>query len=363
MSDHQRIIKNPLNIAIVAPQEETVPPLKYGGTELVVSYLADELVERGHNVTLYSVGGSQTKAKLFEVFDQPLRTNTAVAADPKLREAYKYVAQGKIATHVNQQDYDIVHNHTSWRMLPFHQLLKCPVVSTHHGPLGDEHYHTHIYRMYKDTCPIISITDNQRVASPDLNYLATVYNAIDVTTFPFSDTPQDYLAFLARFSPEKGIIQAIHIAKKLNKRLLIGAKLDPVDQKFYDTEVAPLIDGQQIVYLGELDFNQKTELLKNAEALLAPIQWDEPFGLYFIEAMACGTPVLSIARGSAPEVVKDGVGGWLGQNEEDLVNLYPKIAQLDRASVRRRVEDLFSVKANVDGYERAYAKMLNLEVQ
>jgi glycosyltransferase involved in cell wall biosynthesis len=350
----------PLKVALVAPPEETAPPTKYGGTELVVAHLADELVRRGHDVTLYSVGGSKTLAKLIEVFDQPLRLNKEVSEDPKLREAYKYVAQGRIISDINKKQFDIVHNHSSWRMLPFHELFKAPLVTTHHGPQGEQYYHTKIYRMYKDTCPLISITDNQRQGAPDLNYLATVYNGIDIQNFTFNDKPDDYLAFLARFSPEKGPLQAIHIAKKLGKKLLIGAKIDPVDQKFYDDEIKPLIDGKQIVYLGELGLEDKVNLLKNAQALLAPIQWDEPFGLYFIEAMACGTPVLSIARGSAPEVVGDGVGGFLGQSEDDLVSLYAKVSSLDRATIRQRVVDMFSVKANADGYERAYAKLLNI---
>jgi glycosyltransferase involved in cell wall biosynthesis len=357
--EHKRILPRPLNIALVAPPEETVPPTKYGGTEFIVSYLADELTRRGHDVTLYSVGGSKTLAKLVEIFDQPLREKKDISDNPKLREAYKYIAQGRVISHISGQKFDLIHNHSSWRLLPFHKLLGAPMVSTHHGPLVGEYY-TKIFELYKEASPIITISNSQRGDITNLNFLATVYNGIDVEAFPFNDAPQDYFALLARFSPEKGPLQAIHIAKKLGKRLLIGAKIDPVDQQYYEKEIKPLIDGAQIVYLGELGFEQKVELLKNAQALLAPIQWDEPFGLYFIEAMACGTPVLSIARGSAPEVVKDGVGGFLGRTEEDLVVAAARIPQLDRQAIRRRAEDNFSVTASVDGYERAYAKLLGL---
>lgn len=347
-----------LKVAILAPLEETVPPTSYGGTELVVHHLAEGLIRKGHEVTLFSVGGSRTSAKLFEAFDRPLRLYERVSQNNKLREAYKYVGFGRMIEEIYREGgYDIVHNHASWRILPNAYLVNAPLLTTHHGPFGPQYYHNEIYGMYPQH-PFTSISNSQRKGAPKINFIATVYNGIDVDAFDFESNPQDYYAFLARFSPEKGPLQAIQIAKKLGKKLIMAAKIDPVDQEFYERELKPHIDGKQIVYMGEADHPQKVELLKNAQALLAPIQWDEPFGLYFIEAMACGTPVLTINRGSAPEIIRHEQTGFLGKDEEELARFASQVAQLNRRSIRRHVEENFSITQLVEGYENTYYKAI-----
>jgi glycosyltransferase involved in cell wall biosynthesis len=352
------IISKPLNIAIVAPFEETVPPQGYGGTEQIVSNLTEELVKRGNNVTLFSVGGTKTSANLVEIFDQPLRLNPQTAQDSAKREAYKIIGVGKILEYLKSSKFDIVHNHISWRTLPFHHLVPCPVVTTIHHPLnGDTVKYGHVIRLYKDQ-PYISISYAQRDPLPEANYIANVYHGIDVSSFDFNPHPQDYLAFLSRMSPEKGPIEAIEIARHTGKKLIMAAKVDQDDRKFFTEQVEPWIDGQQIQFIGEVNHQQKVELLKNAQALLAPIQWDEPFGLYFIEAMACGTPILSIRRGSTPEIIEDTVTGLLADSASHLAQLVPEVTNLDRAVIRDTAEKRFTISSMVDGYEQAYAKLL-----
>lgn len=344
-----------MKIAVVAPFEEPVPPAKYGGTELVIYNITENLIRLGHEVTLLATGDSQTRAQLKPIFNRSLRAIPDLT-DLKLRESYKLIGTGRIAFYLNKNHFDIVHNHLGWRLLPFQELFSCPTITTLHGPL-DIAYQQRVYGEYK-TASYVSISLSQRRPMPDLNYIANVYNGIDTTQFSFFPQPQDYFAFLGRMSPEKGPVQAIQIAKQARVRLVMAAKIDAVDQVFFTEQVKPLIDGQQIQFIGEVDHAGKVPLLGNARALIAPIQWEEPFGLFFIEAMATGTPVITLNRGSVPEIIVHGKTGYIVNNIEEMVAAVGQIDQIDRKVCRAHVEENFTSEKMAEGYEQVYQMVL-----
>jgi glycosyltransferase involved in cell wall biosynthesis len=341
-----------MKIALLAPFEERVPPEKYGGTELIVSNITEELVKRGHEVHLLATGDSQTKANLIPIFPRSLRQEN-MAQDMKAREAMKYLGVGKALTILSDLKPDIVHNHIGWRVLPFTKLLNCPTLTTLHGPMAPQGY---FYSQFKE-CFFASISNSQRKPLA-LNYVATVYNGIDISKLEFNEKPKDYFAFLGRMSPEKGPVQAIKIAKLAGVKLKMAAKIDAVDTEYFEKEVKPLIDGNQIEFIGEIGPQEKSDFLKNAIGLLAPIQWEEPFGLFFVEAMACGAPVIACRRGSVPEIVKDGETGLIINTVEEGAKAIKKIKKIKRKDCRKHVENNFSIEKMVDGYEKVYKKIL-----
>lgn len=342
-----------LRIAQLVPFEETVPPTKYGGTELVASNLSDGLVKQGHDVTLFSVGGSKTTAKLVKIFPGPLRAHTG--AEVKQRESLKFMGVGKVLTAVVKGKFDIVHNHIGWRVLPFTDIIPHPVVTTLHGPLDIE-YQRMVYKPYSHT-PFVSISNNQRKPLK-LNYAATVYNGIRVDRFDYLEKKDDYLAFLGRMSPEKGPVQAIQVAKKTKRRLIMAAKVDQVDVKYFNEKVKPLIDGKQIKFLGEVGHEGKSQLLSHAAGLLALIQWEEPFGLFMAEANACGTPVIAMARGAAPEVIAHKKTGYLVHSTEEAAKMVAKLGDIKPKDCRARAQAHFSTEAMVAGYVHVYEKLV-----
>ncbi len=348
-----------MKIAQIVPVEETVPPQKYGGTELVASNLTEGLVARGHQVTLLAAGGSQTKATLVPIFNQPIRALAPNPDDSKLREAYKYMAVAKAVDIVTNGDFDIVHNHIGWRVLPFEPLLKkAKVVTTLHGPLNVSYMQT-VYGAYPSS-RYISISNAQRQPMPNLNFVATVYNGIDVKSFQFNEQPKGYAAFLGRMSPEKGPVQAIQAAKAAGINLVMAAKIDAVDQEYFAKEVKPLIDDKQIKFIGEVDHAGKVALLKDAIALFALIQWEEPFGLFMTEAMACGTPVIATNFGSVPELVQHGVNGYIVANTPAAATqAVQALSLIKRQDCRRIAEEKFSIDAMVAGYEAAYQSAIS----
>jgi glycosyltransferase involved in cell wall biosynthesis len=348
-----------MKIAIVSSFEEKVPPEKYGGTELVVYNLVESLVDLGQDVTLFASGDSQSRAKLIPVFDTAVRQPGISLEEMKIkRDLYVNIAVGRVLEKLKEDKYDIVHNNLGWRLLPYEKFIEPPMVTTVHLPFATP-FHIEMFKTYKNS-RLVSISDNQREPIPDLNYVATVYNGIDVNAFDYNESPEDYFAFLGRFSRQKGPVEAINIAKKAGVRLVIAAKIDPVDQSFYDNEIKPLIDGEQIKYIGEVGHREKNELLKNAKGLLAPIQWREPFGLYFVEAMACGTPVIATKMGSAPEVIKDGEGGFVVENKtEAFLEAIKSIGRIDRKKCRQRVQDVFSKEKMAENYLRVYESILS----
>ncbi len=344
-----------MKIALLAPGEESVPPTKYGGTELVVSNLAETLVANGHEVYLLATGDSQTKAKLIPTFFEAIRKYPG-AENPQEREAMKLMGLGRAIAELQKLNVDIVHNHIGWRYLPFANLYKAPTVTTLHGPL-DVKYQQVVYGAYKDS-NYVSISDSQREPFPDLNFAGTVYNGIQVEKFEYEENPGEYLAFLGRMSPEKGPIDAIKIAKAAGKKLIMAAKVDSVDIAYFTKEVKPLIDGKQIKFIGEVDHAGKVKLLKNALALVAPINWREPFGLFLVEAMACGTPVLTRPMGAAPELVIDEKTGFVRKTNRELIAAVKRLSTISRAACRKQVEENFSASKMTQGYEQVYRSLI-----
>ena len=343
---------------MLSPFEESVPPLKYGGTELVIYNLTEQLVKMGHEVVLLATGDSKTSANLEITFPEAIRLN-GNAQNINLRNTIKFIGIGRILDYLNKNNFDIVHNHIGWRMLFFEKLFNFPMVTTLHGPL-DIDYQQIIYDEYKNS-NYISISLNQRKPMPHINFVANVYNGIEIEKFQQNYNPQNYFAFLGRMSPEKGPFQAIEIAKKAGVKLIMAAKVDTVDQKFFDEEISHLIDGEQIQFIGEVNHGEKVDFLKNAKALIAPIQWEEPFGLFFTEAMICGTPVIAMKRGSVPEIIIDKETGFICESVNEAAEKIKDIQSIDRKKCYEHVRDNFSSEKMMEGYVGAYEKVLGVK--
>jgi glycosyltransferase involved in cell wall biosynthesis len=340
-----------VRIAQVAPLYEAVPPKLYGGTERVVSLLTEELVRRGHEVTLFASGDSVTSAHLAAVTERALRvdaTNREVLAANTVRQLDLVFG--------NAQDFDMIHCHLDYLAYPFSGLVATPTLHTMHGRL-DLPYLTPIYRQFKHV-PLVSISDAQRgpLADIGVTWAGTVHHGLAPDRFTFSAEPGDYLAFLGRLSPEKQPDVAIEVAKRAGLPLRIAAKIDAADREYFEGVVAPLLDHPLIEFVGEIGDPEKSAFLGGARALLFPIDWPEPFGLVMLEAMACGTPVIARPCGSVPEVVRPGVSGFIAESVPDLVEAVRRIDTLDRARCRRYFERRFSVARMVDDYEALYRR-------
>jgi glycosyltransferase involved in cell wall biosynthesis len=340
-----------MRIAQVAPLWERVPPPAYGGIELVVGLLTDELVRRGHEVTLFASGDSISLAKLESVHPQALRLDSSI----KEYDIYEKLQMTQV--YEQAQEFDIIHSHMGCAALPYSNLVKTPTVHTQHGIFTPDNEKLFTYARKQ---PYISISNAQREPRLNLNYVATVYNGIDTSTYEFYPEPQNpsYLAFLGRISPEKGPHLAIEIAKRSGWNLKMAGKVDTVDVEFYENEIKPLIDGKQIEYLGEATHTQKCELMGNAAATLFPITWREPFGLVMIESMAVGTPVIAMNLGSTSEVIAHGQTGFLCESVEECVAAIEPATLLSRTTCREHVLKHFSVERMTDGYEAVYQQIL-----
>ncbi|MEB3181017.1 MAG: glycosyltransferase family 4 protein [Nostocaceae cyanobacterium] len=340
-----------MKIAQVAPLWERVPPPAYGGIELVVGLLTDELVRRGHDVTLFASGDSQTLAKLESVHPCALRLDSTI----KEYGVYEMLQLGRV--YEMASEFDIIHSHIGCTALPYAKIVKTPTVHTLHGIFTPDN--EKMYAFAKNQ-PYVSISNSQREPKLGLNCIATVYNGIDVKThqfYPSSENPP-YLAFLGRISPEKGTHLAIEIAQRTGWHLKIAGKIDVVDRKYFETEIKPHIDGKQIEYLGEANHLEKNSLMGGAVATLFPITWREPFGLVMVESLAAGTPVIAMNLGSAPEVISHGLSGFLCNTIEEFIDSIDKAAALDRYAIREYAVRCFSVKQMVDGYEAVYNQIL-----
>lgn len=344
-----------MRIAQVTPLWERVPPPAYGGIELVVSLLTDELVRRGHEVTLFATGDSITLAKLESVHPRAIRT------DPSVKEYQIYESMQLGHVYQRTHEFDIIHSHMGFPALPYAQFVKTPTVHTLHGVFTSDNEKLYSYARSQ---PYVSISNAQRKPELGLNYVATVYNGIDVDSYKFYAEPNEppYLAFLGRLSPEKGPHHAIEIAKRTGMTLKMAGKIDIVDREFYDEILAPQIDGEQIQYLGEANHVQKNTLMGGAVATLFPITWKEPFGLVMVESMASGTPVIGMNLGSAPEVIRDGKSGFLCETIEECVAALERVKDIDRADCRQHVIDHFSVQRMADGYEAVYRELIGEKV-
>lgn len=340
-----------MRIAQIAPLWETVPPPAYGGTELVVSLLTDELVRRGHEVVLFASGDSQSLAQLRSVHPRALRLDNQVKDHP----IYEMLQLSQV--YQQAQSFDIIHSHIGCAALPMADLVKTPTVHTLHGIFTPDN--EKLFRHARSQ-PYVSISNSQRNLKLGLNYVATVYNGINLATHTFYPEPDQppYLAFLGRISPEKGTHLAIEIAKRSGWHLKIAGKIDRVDVDYYEELVKPHIDGEQIEYLGEANHVQKNRLMGGAVATLFPITWSEPFGLVMVESMAAGTPVIALERGSVPELIDQGKSGYRCHTIEECLEALNQVASLDRRACREHVLRHFSVQRMVDGYEAVYQQLL-----
>jgi glycosyltransferase involved in cell wall biosynthesis len=346
-------MENPMRIAQIAPLYESVPPKLYGGTERVVAHLSDALVKRGHEVVLFASGDSRTRAELVPCRQIALRLDNELSWD--IPAHLSMLAEVSARAH----SFDILHFHLDCFHLPFFSNMTSRTLTTLHGRqdiMDLRRLHRH-YPGY----PLVSISDSQRRALPHLRWIRTVHHGYPKSQYKFSPAPKgDYLAFLGRVSPEKGIDRAIAIAAKAGVPLRVAAKIDGADRDYFDAAIAPLFKGPGVEFIGEINESQKSEFLGNACALLFPISWPEPFGLVMIEAMACGTPVIAFNHGSVPEVVIDGVSGFVVDTIEQAVAAVGRIPEIDRRAVRAAFEERFSVDVMVANYEAAYGAVLGL---
>jgi glycosyltransferase involved in cell wall biosynthesis len=340
-----------MKIAQVAPLAESVPPRLYGGTERVVSFLTEELVRLGHDVTLFASGDSQTSARL-------------VAAAPRAIRLDRNV-RDQFAPHIlmlervlkSAAEFDVIHFHISQFHFPTSRRLPVAHVTTLHGRLDIPE----LYPLYAefDDIPLVSISDAQRGPIPDAGWVATIPHGVPLDLLRFHPGPGKYLAFVGRISPEKRVDRAIAIAKGVGQPLRIAAKVDPADQEYFDHEIRHLLDHPLVEYIGEIDESQKNDFLGNASALLFPIDWPEPFGLVMIEAMACGVPVVAFRGGSVEEVVEPGVTGFIVDSIDEAITATRAVPDLDRRTCRAVFEQRFNVTRMATAYLSVYEELMS----
>lgn len=340
-----------MRIAQVAPLIESVPPKHYGGTERIVSYLTEELVSLGHEVALFASGDSVTKARLIASCERSLRKNER-CKDPVAREVL-------LVDHVveHAHEFDVIHWHTGYLHFPISRYLPVPHVTTLHGRL-DLPDLVPVFARFRDT-PLISISNAQRQPLPWANWQATIYHGLPKELFQFYPDRGEYLAFLGRISPEKRADRAIEIAKRVDMPLKIAAKVDRVDRRYFKRVIEPLLDDPHVEWVGEITDQQKNDFLGNAYALLFPIDWPEPFGLVMIEAMACGTPIIAYKRGSVPEVMRNGVTGFVVRDLHEAVEATRRVHDLSRAGCREVFEQRFTAGRMANDYLDLYEQMLS----
>jgi glycosyltransferase involved in cell wall biosynthesis len=342
-----------MRIAQVAPLIESVPPRLYGGTERVVSWVTEELVRRGHDVTMFASGDSSTTARLVPTFARGLRLDPGACDTLAAHAAHL----GALADRLN--DFDVVHCHVDYLAFLLGRLARTPFVHTLHGRL-DLPGLREVFGAFPGA-KLVSISDSQRkpLDGLGLDWRATVYHGLPIDEIPFTEGSgqSGYLAFLGRLSPEKGPELAIAVAREVGIPLRIAAKTDEFDRSYFEQHIRPLIDGTFIQYVGEIGDDEKWKFLGSALCLLFPIDWPEPFGLAMIEALACGTPVVARPCGSVPEIVTHGTTGWLGTSVKELAAGVRAIDAIDRNACRQAVVERFSVSTMVDGYERVYSDL------
>src|SRR5213083_1550125 len=335
-----------MRIAQVAPLYESVPPKYYGGTERVVSYLTEELVRQGHEVTLFASGDSETNAQLVAACRRSLRLDKRYQG----QMAHHFVMLERVFQRAGE--FDIIHFHVDYLHFPLSRREAVTHVTTLHGRLDIPDL-VPLYQEFRDM-PVISISNGQREPLPWANWQATVYHGLPADMYRFRDEPGSYLAFLGRVSPEKRVDRAIEIAKQVRIPLKIAAKVDRVDTDYFETVVEPLLRHPFVEFVGEIGEGEKAEFLGNAYALLFPIDWPEPFGLVIIEAMACGTPVIAYDRGSVPEVMDVGVTGFVVRELDAAAEAVRQVHELDRTRCREVFEKRFTATRMANDYMSAY---------
>jgi glycosyltransferase involved in cell wall biosynthesis len=342
-----------MRIAQVAPLAESVPPKLYGGTERVIAWLTEELVGLGHEVTLFASGDSQTSANLISAWPRSLRlgrprSDSFLAYAALLQEVAERAAQ-----------FDVIHSHIDWLHLPLLRRLGVPFLTTLHGRL-DLPGVPDLMRRFADA-PFVAISNAQRKPARDANWVGTIYHGLPADSLQPCFKPGNYLAFLGRLSADKGPEAAIRIARAAGMPLRIAAKLPQDHQAYFKKKLAPLVDGEQIKLIGEVNDATKQSFLADAAALLFPINWPEPFGLVMIEAMACGTPIIAFPAGSVPEVIEDGVSGFIVRGEEEAVQAVARLNTLDRRNVRAQFDQRFTSRRMAQDYLRHYEMLCGKE--
>ncbi len=343
-----------MRIAQVAPLIEPVPPKTYGGTERIVSYITEELVKRGHEVTLFASADSQTGARLVSVSPKNLREERM--ENPGLIDplAWNFIQLEKLLK--LQTQFDVIHFHTDYLHFPVSRQSAYAHITTLHGRLdiaGLDLLYDHF-----DDIPVVSISDHQRLPIKKAFWIATVYHGLPADLYHEDSGKGNYLAFIGRISPEKRVDRAIEIAKRAGIPLKIAAKVDKADIEYFETEIRHLLDDPLIEFIGEIGENEKQEFLGNALAMLFPIDWPEPFGLVMIESMACGTPVIAFNKGSVPEVIDPGITGKLVVSIDEAVHAVKDIHLMSREKCRQKFEERFRVERMVSDYERVYEKVI-----
>jgi len=339
-----------VKIAQVAPLYESVPPKLYGGTERVVSYLTEELVRMGHEVTLFASGDSQTAARLIPSCPRSLRLDT----DCVDHLAHHFVMLGDVKE--NARRFDVIHFHIDYLHFPLSQALQIPSLTTLHGRLDIPEL-LPLYRKYREP-RLVSISKAQRKPLSWANWVGNVYHGLPANQLHLHREPGKYLAFLGRISPEKRVDRAIKIALQAGMPLKIAAKIDRVDRPYYETEIKPLLNNPNIELIGEIGEQQKDDFLGNAYAYLFPIDWPEPFGLTMIEAMACGTPTIAFPCGSVREILDDHVTGFIVRNTEEAVDAVERVEHFDRARCRQAFEKRFVASRMAQDYLRLYETVI-----
>ncbi len=349
LSERRNDNRRALRIAMVAPPYFTVPPDGYGGVEAVVADLVDALVDRGHHVTLIGAGRHGTKAqRFFSTYDQPPSHGLGQTLPEVVHAAHA-------ARIVDGLTVDLVHDHTLAGPL-LARGRSCPTIVTAHGPVDGE---PGLYYQALDDClELVAISEAQRAKAPHLPWVATVANAIRVESFPFNDRKEEFALFLGRFHPEKAPHLALEAARAAQLSIVLAGKCaEPIEREYFAREIEPRL-GPDVVVFGPADALEKRDLLARARCLLFPVLWDEPFGLVMTEAMACGTPVVALRRGSVPEVVVDGHTGIIVDHPNQLAGAVARAASIDPAECRRHVEENFSIEGMAAGYEVAYRRAL-----
>ena len=338
-----------MRIAQVSPLFEAVPPKLYGGTERVVYSLTEELVAMGHDVTLFASGDSLTSATL-----APMRKE-ALRLDPTVKDWVATYMRMIELIYRRADEFDILHFHIDYFPLALFSRQRTPFLTTIHGRLDLPEFKD-IYEMYPDA-PFVSISNSQRKPIPRLNWVKTVLHGIPARLLTPQPVQQSYCAFLGRISPEKGIDKAIRIAGRAGMKLKVAAKVDNADKEYFEAEIKPLMSQGHVEFIGEIDDSQKPAFLSGAHALLFPIDWPEPFGLVMIEAMACGTPVIAFNCGSVPEVMDDGLTGFIVNNEDEAVAAIGRLGEIDRAKVRLQFERRFTARRMAQDYLDLYGEL------
>ena len=338
-----------MKIAQIAPLVESVPPTLYGGTERVVSWLTEELVACGHEVTLFASGDSKTHACLVPIVPRSLRLDGIHNSLP-----YNFIMLDQVVA--RQEEFDVLHFHIDFFHYPLFRGVAHKTLTTLHGR-QDLPELPAIYRAFPHM-PLVSISDRQRLPVPPVNWMGTVYHGLPHTLLKESAGNGGYLAFLGRICPDKGPLEAIEIARRAGMTLKVAAKVDPVDRDYFDQQVKPVLDtSPHVEFIGEINDGQKQEFLGNAKALLFPISWPEPFGLVMIEAMACGTPVIAFNCGSVPEIMEDGLTGFVVKDVAEAAAAVERLDALFRPSIRSRFEERFSASAMAREYVRIYQQL------